>query len=487
MKPDLTPESIIEIREYQEIILKKLQANFLNHPRYHTIVEVDTGLGKRVLTYLLIKKILSTEKILLLLHSTTSYSETVHYFKSIYGGFQNSDFQAFSSKSPGWLRSKILKNTRIIATTPQTFSNAFNKMKTKPKFDVVIINEVDKIVRRQGGIRVLIFPYNNLIPFFINHGSWIVGMTGTMRDSHILYNYKKDTFEVQHEIVTLDKKIPELHVIKMDTLLAQTDIKKYIKNTYIKQYPVTPDLALCKILELIDNAIKTLRETIIEETLEKRPTLLDTIPSSQLALVTSMLDSTGQSQKYQGLLLVRKYCTAMQKEKFRRFLYRLKNFGITKEIIHSLPNLNKKIEAIKFLVQKQSPESKTVILCSFLDTADVIQKTVKNIGVTTFLITGQVRNKGDVLNDFKSSEGKSVLVMTSVGERDIDIPQAKLLIVYDSINTVKTMYQRMKRTRGGLVLCLYYEKTFEERKVIRLLQEISERYPWSSIITDNSF
>ena len=73
--------------------------------------------------------------------------------------------------------------------------------------------------------------------------------------------------------------------------------------------------------------------------------------------------------------------------------------------------------------------------------------------------------------------------MTSVGERDLDIPQAKLLIVYDSINTVKTMYQRMKRTRGGLVLCLFYEKTFEERKITRLLREIGERYPWSSIIT----
>ena len=76
----------------------------------------------------------------------------------------------------------------------------------------------------------------------------------------------------------------------------------------------------------------------------------------------------------------------------------------------------------------------------------------------------------------------SVLIMTSVGERDIDIPQADLLIVYDVVNTVKTMYQRMKRTRGGKVLCLCYQDTFEEKKVNRLLNEIAKRYPWSSII-----
>jgi ERCC4-related helicase len=72
--------------------------------------------------------------------------------------------------------------------------------------------------------------------------------------------------------------------------------------------------------------------------------------------------------------------------------------------------------------------------------------------------------------------------MTSVGERDIDIPQADLLIVYDVVNTVKTMYQRMKRTRGGTVLCLCYNDTFEEKKVDRLLNEISKKYYWSSKI-----
>ena len=78
--------------------------------------------------------------------------------------------------------------------------------------------------------------------------------------------------------------------------------------------------------------------------------------------------------------------------------------------------------------------------------------------------------------------GPSGFYLGGVGERDIDIPQADLLIVYDVVNTVKTMYQRMKRTRGGTVLTLCYRDTFEEKKVNRLLSEIAKRYPWSSII-----
>ncbi len=478
---DKSIKSIIQQRQYQQIILEKLKDNFVRG--YHTIAEVDTGLGKRVLTFLLIRDILSEQRVLLLLHSTLSYSETIHYFKKEYGGFHDSEFQAFSSQTPGMLRKKILKDARIVAATPQTFLNAFNKLTTKPIFNVIIINEIDKIVRRHGDSRLLIFPYNTLIPYFVQSGAWIVGMTGTIRDSHIFYNQRKDMIEIQHDLVTLDSRIPELRIIRMDSLLAQTDIKDYIQNTYIQRFLVDPSPDLRTILELIDQGIKELRKDIIEETRDKHPTLLEAIPSSQLALVSGMLESeSGHSQKYQGLLLVRKYCTAMQHKKFRKFLFRLKKFGITKDLIYALPERNAKIDTVLTLINKQPHRSKSVILCSFLDTAQKLEEEIQKLGVTTFQVTGRVRNKIVILNSFKEVDKKAVLVMTAVGERDIDIPQANLLIVYDVVNTVKTMYQRFKRTRGGLVLCLCYSDTFEERKVDRLLQEISDRYPWSSII-----
>ena len=74
--------------------------------------------------------------------------------------------------------------------------------------------------------------------------------------------------------------------------------------------------------------------------------------------------------------------------------------------------------------------------------------------------------------------------MTQVGERDLDIPEAKLIIVHDTINTTKTMYQRFKRTRGGKVVCLFYEGTSEEKKIQRLFKSIKEKYPWSVKVAD---
>ncbi len=481
-------DRVIQKREYQESILRRLKDNFYCNPRRHTIVEVDTGLGKRVLTYLLIKEVLPNQKILILLHSTTSYAETLQYFQQEYGGFESEEaFQGISSRTTTWMRGKILKNkkTRIIAATPQTFANTFKRITPPPKFDVLIVNEIDKIVRRQGDERLLIYPYNVLIPHFISQGTWIIGMTGTLRDSHVFYNARKDMIEVQHELISLDKRIPNLHVIRMDTLIEKTDIKDYIEGSisYIKMYPVEASPELLEVLETIDQAINELRTNIIEETKEKNPSLIEAIPSNQLALVSGMLESeSGEVERYQGLLLIRKYCTAMQTKKYRRFLYRLKKYGLTKDLIKSLPDHNAKIEAIKEIIQKQPKNSKFVVLCTFIDSANEITASIQASGINTFLITGQVKDKGIILKEFKSYEGEAALVMTSVGERDIDLPQANLLIVYDSINTTKTMYQRMKRTRGGLVLCLYYKNTFEERKVSRLLRDISKRYPWSSVI-----
>ncbi|MCK4849660.1 MAG: hypothetical protein KAT16_11565, partial [Candidatus Heimdallarchaeota archaeon] len=344
-----------------------------------------------------------------------------------------------------------MTNARIVAATPQTFANVFEKMSDteKPVFDVIIINEIDKIVRRQGDSRLLVFPYNTLIPHFIqNDEAWIVGMTGTLRDTHVFFDHREDVIKIRDERVTLDKRIPDLQIISMDDIMSTTDVKTYIKYTEIQKEFVVPSKALSTILEHIDLAIKILRENILEEQRAENPTLLEMIPLSQLALVSGMLEAN-DTQKYNGLLLTRKYVVSMQVEKYRKFLYRLKKFGIDKSMIYTIPKRNAKIARIIKILVKRPPKSKTVILCSYLDTAHLLVEEVRAKGFSPFLVTGEVRHKAEVLNEFKVFPKKAVLIMTSVGERDIDIPQADMLIVYDVVNTVKTMYQRMKRTRGG--------------------------------------
>ncbi|MHA1596297.1 MAG: hypothetical protein ACTSWV_01485, partial [Candidatus Asgardarchaeia archaeon] len=112
-------------------------------------------------------------------------------------------------------------------------------------------------------------------------------------------------------------------------------------------------------------------------------------------------------------------------------------------------------------------------------TLRVIKDFMEEVGVKTFLLTGEVIDKGTILREFKGSRGPSALMMSPVGERDLDLSGVDSLIVMDTINTVKTMYQRMKRIRGGNVIILYYGNTSEESKVKRLLREMKKKYGWS--------
>jgi ERCC4-related helicase len=113
-----------------------------------------------------------------------------------------------------------------------------------------------------------------------------------------------------------------------------------------------------------------------------------------------------------------------------------------------------------------------------------VRSVLEKAGLPVLTITGETRNKGEVLKEFKENADVRALVMSPVGERDLDIPQANVMVVCDTINTSKTMYQKFKRTRGGLVLLLAYSGTSELRKVKRLMQRILDRYPWSTAIVE---
>jgi ERCC4-related helicase len=106
--------------------------------------------------------------------------------------------------------------------------------------------------------------------------------------------------------------------------------------------------------------------------------------------------------------------------------------------------------------------------------------------VRTFTLTGRVLDKGPVIAQFKAAKPPAALILSPVGERDLDIPDADLLIICDVVNTTKTIYQKMKRTRGGRVVFLTYADTSEVGKVRRLIDNIMQKYPWSTCLGDTS-
>ena len=107
-------------------------------------------------------------------------------------------------------------------------------------------------------------------------------------------------------------------------------------------------------------------------------------------------------------------------------------------------------------------------------------------GLQTIIITGQVPQNQRItqLEDFRKSNTQSVAILSNVGERDLDIPEADMLIIFDLVRTTKTVYQKLKRSRGGEVRLLFYENTNEKKKVVSVLDNISKKYPWSVAVKD---
>ena len=167
--------------------------------------------------------------------------------------------------------------------------------------------------------------------------------------------------------------------------------------------------------------------------------------------------------------------------KWKYFLKKFPEFD--KAFVDNLSNKSKKISILKATIDTELSGiniKKVIVMVSYVATGETICKYMSKLGYNTYMISGRINDKNSVINKFRESKYQNnVLIMTQVGERDLDIPEAQLIIVYDSINTLKTMYQRFKRTRGGKVVCFCYKNTSEQKKIQRILTGIREKYPWS--------
>ncbi len=458
--------SFIEIRAYQELVLQKLADH--NENEMNSIVELDCGLGKRVLQYILTKKY-PTESFIIILNSSASLGDTLTYFQKL--GI--SDLGYYRSGMNSRFRLSVLKKNRILLTTPQSLANTLQKESMKIHKDIIIINEIDSIVRRVANRRVLIHPYNYLIPYFSN--SWFIGLSGTLRDSHVIIS--EDSAKTKPDLLTLTEELPDIRLITMDSLFKSPDLQKYIQKSHLSAIPVK-DSFMEEILNEITEKIKERQKQILDQVRDEDPQLLKNTPSEEWGKLIPHLPAEHQwKQDYSNLTLIRKYLTGMQPEKARRYLNSPRIAEVLGHYWKKLPKISPKIDILPDLI-KNTPKS--VILCSYLDTADAISEELKRkMGISVLIVSGQVKNKREIVHNFRNLNDPVILVLTNVGERDLDLPEADLLIIYDTINTVKTMYQKMKRTRGGEVKVLYHANTFEQAKVNRLFKKISENYPWS--------
>ncbi len=467
--------SKLGLREYQEHILRRIKEN----RDKNILIELDCGLGKRVLTYKLVSELFPETRFILTVNSTSSLQETAQYLEKEYGGV--SGLGAMTQRVQGYRRQRMLKESRVVLCTARVLTNILKRGEFTPQhFDALVINEVDTIIRRVGRQSVLVQPWSYLLEFFKDR--WIIGMSGTLRDDHVVLDNAQ--LQIREELKTLSQFIPRAEVISMDEL-SGTDVEDYIDPTIINV--VTVQNSLIKAVSLIlDALIKSTRDEIYQTVREERELETDAIPGSA-RLLHLLLDelpiSEELAQRYSGLLMIRKYLYGMSVNSFRRFLHHptiAPNIDVER-ILSEWPKVTPKALKVCQLVDMSG---KTVILSSYLHVVSEMNRLLSQAGVQALSLTGRTRDKQAVLAEFKAAQPPAALILSPVGERDLDLPDTDLLIINDVVNTTKTIYQKMKRSRGGQVIFLAYDETSEEEKVSRLIDNIMQRYPWSTRLGD---
>ncbi|MCR8470534.1 MAG: helicase-related protein [Crenarchaeota archaeon] len=482
----------------------------------NVILELDAGMGKRIIMYM-ITQLFDNERILIISPSRASIWDMAIKFRELSGS--DEWFGVLTGGTPKWLKRGLLLNRRVILATPISLAGALRHQEVVPKFDIIIINEADKVIRRVARTKCtgvsfthkirffedligeknkfeeapdvsLAYPWNILKRILPKDACWI-GMSGTLRDEHYTID-SEGRVVVRKEIDTLANELlpsKELVILTMDSLLERTDLGEYIIRNLTIIRPVgveDPNV------EIISSEISAEIERVVDKILERNRELYPA-EETQFRTREKVMDTIATlpntdplKVKFLKLALARRHLFAGTPSSYFKFLARPMIKKLIKEhrqvdLEDILPRESKKMQAIIEIMRSwwEHRESSIVILASFVRTALDIIKRLRNEGVNNvLLLTGKVKNKKLVLEKFKSMK-QSVLVLTPVAERDLDLPEAGLVIVHDVVSTAKSMYQRIKRSRRGLVIILYYKNTHEEKKVKVLLTRIIKRYPWS--------
>jgi ERCC4-related helicase len=467
----------LDERTYQQHILHRIHEN----RNRNLLIELDCGLGKRVLTYKLVTELFPDTRFILSVNSTSSLQETVEYLGKKYGGVPG--LGVLSSAVQGLRRQRILREARVTICTARVLANVLQRGTFLPTdFDALVINEVDTILRRVGLDNILIQPWRQLLDFFKDR--WIIGLSGTLRDDHAVLDEAQ--LQIREELKTLKQLIPNAELISMDEL-ASTDVQQYIHPATIDVVPVHHP-AIHALSLVLDDLIQSTREEIyssVQEEGEKEARALSRSARMLHLLLADLPIPAELGERYSTLLMLRKYLYGMTARSFRRFLHHpvLASQIDLERIMKDWPLTTPKTLQVRDLATQAN---KIVAISSYLPVVAEIEGLLSKAKVRTFTLTGRVLDKGPVIAQFKAAKPPAALILSPVGERDLDIPDADLLIICDVVNTTKTIYQKMKRTRGGRVVFLTYADTSEVGKVRRLIDNIMQKYPWSTCLGDTS-
>ena len=451
----IKPNSI-ELRDYQT----NLSDDAKNE---NSLVVLPTGLGKTTIALQIMAYVLSQNKGGVLFLAPTRVLVNQHY-DFLKENLLLDDIGIVTGEDLINKRKKSWINSVICATPEITRNDLERNMIDTEQFSLVIFDEAHRAVGD--------YAYTAIANHFKDK-ALILGMTATLPSEKVKATEIITSLGIQNILQRTDES-PDVqpYIQKTDTEWIMVDLSPEMK-------------AIQKCLQLaLDERYKTLRKNGIQ--IGQNQSLSALLRIRQYVLTQNRISAkplfTAIRITYalnifeaHGVTSFLKFCDRTKAKKgagikdlfekdpnFMRAV-ELANYAKSQGIEHSkLPKLQDVIASVK---------DKVLIFTSYRDSVNVINDTLKKMGINSEILIGKAGDTGlkqqqqiETVQRFRDGDTK-VLVATRVGEEGLDISEVNLVIFYDNVPSSIRFIQRKGRTgrkAAGRLLVLIAKDTIDE-------------------------
>ncbi len=468
-------------RLYQETI-------FYSSTKKNSLVVIPTGLGKTNIFIMLAVRRLNLypkSKILFLAPTKPLVEQHIKSFQKMTNIDEN-DMVVVTGKTPPKKRKELMKNAKIIFSTPQTVENdVINK--NIDLYDISLLG-IDEAHRTVGNYAYVFIAekYNQ-----IAKNARIMALTASPgsdieKIKEICQNLYVENVEVKKPSDSDVKKY--IHKTKTEWIKVKLpekieQINKYLKSLFEKKQKELHELGTTKAnLSSKGDILKfqaELRGMVAsgEKDMFVLKSLSVTAQLMKISHAMELLETQGVNpfHDYISRLFEQSKNTKVKavsnlcKEMYLSMAYRKSSELKKDNIVH--PKITKLREILYGYIQDKT--DKVILFTQYRISALDIKKELDEMSIKSKIFVGQAKKgktglsqkkQKEMLDDFRESKF-NVLIATSVGEEGLDIPEVDMVLFYEPIPSAIRHIQRRGRTgrhKEGKVIILQSEGTRDE-------------------------
>lgn len=472
-----------EPRLYQQTILNTCTNN-------NTLVVLPTGMGKTGISLMLAVQRLKQypkSKILILAPTKPLLDQHLSTFSN-HLELSSDLLTTFSGSTSPERRKDLWENSQIIFATPQTIDN--DLISGRLSLENVSLICFDECHRAVGD-----YAYVYISQQYKKKGKFqrILGLTASPgvdidKINEVILNLDINKIEIRNE--ENDDVKPYVQDIKMNYVGVEfpKELELIHKNLKLSLRSKLEQIKQNGYINSIEN--KTKRDLlslqgILQSQISMGDRSMELMKSISLAAEALKVEHALELLETQGTnsmnLYVGELFSKAPQSKIKAVqnlvndAYFIRAYELSRKFSSSIPH--PKIEKLKEILQGMNPNSRAIIFSHYRDTASYIKENISdtlsslNLKCETFFGQSSKKEKGmnqkrqaEVLQDFR--DGKyNLLIMTSVGEEGLDIPEVDLVIFFEPVPSAIRTVQRRGRTgrkSSGEVYVLFTKGTRDE-------------------------